>query len=382
MTIAFFTTTRAEFGLLLPLIKSVEENQVLNYELFVGGTHLAEAYGSTIHEIRASGVKISSTFDYIPPQTDPAALLNSLATETRELVKIFMEWSFDAICVLGDRYELLPVVQAAILLKKKIIHLHGGEKSEGAIDEQIRHMITKSAHLHFTACEAYAENIRKMGEQSWRVHATGALAIDNVTKMVPVPEEALFDELNLKPGHSTVLLTYHPVSLEEGLAQAMQIENIFKALDRFDFQIIITAPGADPNRDDIVNEILTQVKRNDNFHYFESLGIRSYLSLIPYCRFVIGNSSSGIIEVPYFKIPTVNIGRRQQGRLQHPSVIDAGYSEESIHQAILKATNEDFRKSIADMEYMFGDGRAAERMTSKMESLLFKEDILMKSLSF
>lgn len=379
MKIAVFTTTRAEFGILLPLIRTIERSDQLDYLLFAGGTHMNEAYGNTVQEIRNSGVKISSSFDFIPDHTDPQALVRALATETGQMAEIFSTYSFDAVCILGDRYELLPVVMAAILYKKSIIHIHGGERSEGAIDEQVRHMLTKSAHIHFAACEAYANNIRRMGEQAWRVHNTGALAADNMKNLAPVPKQELFAGLHLDEKLKTVILSYHPVSFADLPAQT-QIRNLFKALGFFDYQVIITAPGADADREIIVSEIRQVLGNRDRYHYFESLGSTNYLNLIPHCRFVIGNSSSGIIEVPYYRIPTINVGSRQEGRLQHPSVINAGNSVDSIKDAISLAENREFRSSLSKMEYLFGNGRAAHKMAEILPGILQRKDLLKKKL--
>ncbi|MCP4314351.1 MAG: UDP-N-acetylglucosamine 2-epimerase (hydrolyzing), partial [Bacteroidetes bacterium] len=321
MKIAFFTTTRADFGLLLPLIRSIRESENIDYLLFAGGAHLKQEYGFTIDEIKKTGLNLSSTFDYLPSQTAPGDLLKGLAKETGQLAEIFASFKFDAICILGDRYELLPVVQAAILFRKGIIHLHGGEKSEGALDEQVRHMITKAAHLHFAACDEYADNIRRMGEQAWRVHNTGALGVDNMRFRTPVPKKELFGDLGLDENMKTILLTYHPVTVEDEISHTEQIRNLFGALEQSAFQVMITAPGAETDRELILGEIEKQVKNNRNYHFTGSLGFTKYLNLIPHCNFVIGNSSSGIIEVPYFKIPTINVGSRQQGRIRHHSVI-------------------------------------------------------------
>lgn len=380
MKVAFFTTTRADFGLLLPLIKSIEASNRLNYLLFAGGAHLKQEYGHTIDEIKLSGVKLTSGFDYLPEQTNPGDLLKGLATESSQLAEIFSTYTFDAICVLGDRYELLPVIQAAILFRKRIIHIHGGEKSEGALDEQVRHMITKAAHVHFAACEEYAGNICRMGEQQWRVHNTGALGVDNMRFRAPMPKKELFDELGLDENMETVLLTFHPVTVEENSSQAEQISELFRALGRSDYQLMITAPGAESDRELIVEEIERQLGSNRNYHFTRSMGLTRYLNLIPHCRFVIGNSSSGIIEVPWFRIPTINVGSRQEGRIRHQSVIDTACTAETIEEAIKVAESDLFRSDIVDMEYKFGDGTAAPKMTMIMEDLLHRDDIMVKKL--
>lgn len=382
MQIAFFTTTRAEFGLLSPLIRAVDQSADLEHLLFVGGTHLSDQHGHTIDEIKNENFIITDTFDFISEDSNPVTLFKSTAVEVNELSRIFENYQIDAICILGDRYELLPIIQAAIFFQKAIIHIHGGEKSEGVIDEQIRHMITKAAHIHFAACDEYANNIRRMGEASWRVFNTGALAVDNMKSIQKVSKEVIFRELNLDKSKDLVLLTYHPVTLEKNLRPVIQIQNIFSALQSFDLQIVITAPNMEVDRNELLDEIMKQVDSNKHYHYIESLGSKKYLSLIPHCKFVIGNSSSGIIEVPYFKIPTINIGKRQKGRIRHQSIIDTDYSVKSIKDAIEKTIQEDFLNSFKNMEYKFGDGNAANRMVDFLENLPKNKDVLQKKLDF
>ncbi|OFX85983.1 MAG: UDP-N-acetyl-D-glucosamine 2-epimerase, UDP-hydrolysing [Bacteroidetes bacterium GWF2_33_16] len=382
MKIAFFTTTRAEFGVLYPLIKEIDNTSIIENLLFVGGTHLLKEHGDTIEEIKEQNIAINDTFDYISQGTNPYEILHSLAKETSELAKLFEKHEFDAVCVLGDRYELIPIIEAAILYRKYIIHIHGGEKSEGAIDEQIRHMITKAAHIHFSACDEYAKNIRKMGESAWRVFNTGALAVDNMLQIPKIPKQELFNELRLDPEKELVLMTYHPVTLEKELSPVDQMKNVFKALESFNSQVLITAPNMDVNRGEILNEIKLQVKNNSNYHFIESLGSLRYLNLIKHCKFVIGNSSSGIVEVPFFKIPTINIGNRQKGRIRHSSVIDTDYSTESIQKGIKKALNKNFLLSLQEMKYKFGNGNTAKKMVDILESITFDKKLLQKQLDF
>lgn len=380
--IAIFTTTRAEFGILTPLIRAINKSSQIESLLFVGGAHLSKDHGYTIDEIKNEGFQIQDTFDYISATTETKDISESLAKETYELTRIFSKHTFDAICILGDRYELLPIVQTAILFRKIIIHIHGGEKSEGAIDEQIRHMITKAAHIHFAACDEYAQNIRKMGESVWRIFNTGALAVDNMLHAPKIPKQELYYELGLDPEKELVLMTYHPVTLEKELAPVDQIQNIFEALQTFKGQVLITAPNMEVNRNEILREIKAKVKNNSNYHFIESLGSLRYLSLIQHCKFVIGNSSSGIIEVPFFKIPTINIGDRQKGRIRHNSVIDTDYTIESIKKGIKKALDSNFLSSLQKIEYKFGDGNTAKKMLEIIESIPFDQKLIQKKLDF
>lgn len=379
--IAIFTTTRAEFGIFSALLKVIDITDDIDYLLFVGGSHLANKYGNTINEIE-NNFQIADTFDFFLNDDSNYSLTKSLGIETFELANIFKNFDFDFCCVIGDRFELLPIINTAIIFKKPIIHIHGGEESQGAIDEQIRHMITKAAHIHFVSCREYAANIRKMGEQEWRIFNVGALGIDNIVKNKKIPKSDLFKQLKLDKNKQTVLMTYHPVTLEYKISSLKQIKNVFNALSKFNFQIIVTGPNVDVDRDIIISFINAQAKENKNIHYFDSLGVIRYYNLIPYCEFVIGNSSSGFSEVPFFKKPTINIGDRQKGRLQHTSIIDTDYSKEAIISGINKALSKDFQESIKNMEYKFGDGHTAERIIKILKDININEKLMRKELDF
>jgi GDP/UDP-N,N'-diacetylbacillosamine 2-epimerase (hydrolysing) len=381
-TVAIFTTTRAEFGLFSALIKAIQKTAEIQVMLFVGGAHLKKETGNTIKEIINQGFKIDATFDYLLDSDNEVSITKSLGIATSQLADIFEKFTFDFVCVLGDRYELLSIVTAAIIYKKPIIHLHGGEKTEGAIDEQIRHMITKASHIHFVICDEYAQNVRRMGESEWRIFNTGALAVDNISQSKLIDKATLFYKLHLNSSKPTVMLTYHPVTLEYDITPVQQIQNLFGALQGRGFQVVVTSPNVDKDYTLILNAIKNYVNENRDYHYFDSLGVMNYLSLVSHCEFVIGNSSSGIIEIPYFKIPTINIGNRQKGRIRHESIIDTDYSKESIIHGIEQATNDSFRRDIQNMNYKFGSGNVAETMVNIIKGINMDSRLIQKTLDF
>ena len=381
LKIAVFTTSRAEFGILSSLLREIRKEDEIDYYLFVGGSHLVIELGKTINEIKEE-FEITDTFDFFLNEDSSYSLSKSLGIEQIELASIFRNYDFDAICVLGDRFELLPIVNTAIIFKKPIIHIHGGETTQGAIDEQVRHMITKAAHVHFVSCDEYKENIRKMGEPESRVFNVGALSVDNIVNNKVIIKSKLFNELKLDKSKNNILLTYHPVTLEYKLEPLTQIKNVFKALDKFNFQVVITAPNNEIDRNIIMGYIENIVNSKRDYHFVESLGINRYLSLIPHCEFVIGNSSSGINEVPFFRIPTVNIGDRQKGRIRHKSVIDVDYSINSIVKGIKNALEPNFRKRLKKMKYKFGDGHAAERILKILKDIKINEQFMRKESDF
>ena len=379
--IGIFTTTRAEYGLLSSLLDAIDKDDSLDYLLFVGGGHHLQSQGKSINEMQRHAKKIVP-FDFLLSTDSDNTLTQSLGVEFFLLSDLFMKYNFEFTCVLGDRVELLPIVQTSIVYRKPIIHIHGGEITEGAIDDQIRHMITKASHIHFAICEEYARNIIQMGEESWRVHSVGALGIDSITNRGVIEIAELFKQLGLLESKPTILLTYHPVTLELTTPALTQIENVFHSLNEFDYQVVVTAPNIDQSHDDIFTIIDQQISKNENYFYVESLGIERYQSMLSYIDFVIGNSSSGILEAPFFKIPTVNIGDRQKGRIRHDSVIDTGYSIEDISEGIEEAQNMIRMNVLKEMTYKFGDGNAASRMTEIIKLSKVDFDMMRKKLEF
>lgn len=378
LKIAFFTTTRAEFGIMSSFIQKIQKNKQFKVLLFVGGTHLRKEYGNTIDEIKSLGFEITDTFDYIQEGNSNSSIAKSSGQCMIELTRIFDKYDFDIISVLGDRYELIPIVLTSIIYNKPIIHWGGGEFTEGAIDNQIRHMVTKAANIHFVATRQYAKNIVSMGEKPERIYITGSPVIENLKKFTPIPKKELFEDLGLSDNKPVILLTYHPVTIEQKISPLDQIQNLFEAVSHFNFQLVITASNLESNRDIIMNFINNKVKENYEYHYFDSLGIKKYHSLIPHCLFLIGNSSSGIFEAPYFKVPTINIGDRQKGRFMHESVITTNYTTESIIDGINNALDETFRNKLKDMHYEFGNGNASELAIAFLEKLIIDERLIRK----
>ena len=381
-TIAIFTTTRAEFGAFIPLIRVIERSERLNHLLFVGGAHLAHEYGHTIDEINKEGFPITGTFDYLLNENTSSSITKSCGLNLIEIASIFNEYDFDIVCLAGDRYELLSIAFSSILFKKPIIHLYGGEITEGVIDDQVRHMLTKSAHLHFTSCGEYAEHVKKMGEENWRVHVAGELVIDNVKHVPKAEKHQLFSDIGISPERKTVLLTYHPVTLEKDLNPAAQFDCIIQTLKKYEYQVVITTPNAEIGSDGILEYINKQINENSNFTFVHSLGLMRYYSLLPFCAFMIGNSSSGLLEAPFFKVPTINIGNRQAGRLLHESVLSCECSDKDISDAIKKTEEKSFQEKVAQMKFKLGDGYAAERIVSVLENMDISSTLLFKKLDF
>ncbi len=248
----------------------------------------------------------------------------SLEMTQKGVNKIFNKYKFDSVMILGDRIERLPIVSAALAYRKFIFHIHGGEITTGALDDQVRHMITKSAHLHFTICKNYSKNILDMGEEKFRVHNVGSLGV-----------EKILNSFQKEKKNNQVILTYHPETLRSKFSWNRNFLKIVHELNKFNFDVIITSPGHEKGSKNQINFIKKIIKNNKKFSFVKSLGVNGYFETLKKSLFVIGNSSSGIIEVPYYRIPTINIGLRQNGRFFHKSIIQCNTSSFGIRKSIL-----------------------------------------------
>ena len=377
-TIAIFSSTRGDMSILSPLIKKINQDKKIKYLFFVGGTHLVENYGKTVDEIKDLKIKIKAKFNYLVPGNENKNFVESLGRAHKSISKIFSKYNFDFVCILGDRFEKLAIVNNSIIYNKPIIHLHGGEVTEGVIDNQIRNMITKASHLHFVICEKYKNNIINMGENRKRVFNFGSLAVDNMKIIKKIPKKRLFHNLGLNINIPTILLTYHPVTLEKKISGLKQIKNIFKAIDNFDFQTLITAPGHEIGRSEIENFIKRKAKKDKKIVYIKSIGHKNLFNLMPHCKFVIGNSSSGIIEAPFLRVPTINIGDRQKGRFMHASVINCSYEYNKIKRSIEKRFSNSFKKRLKKFKYFFGKGNSSNRIIEKIKKTKIDQSFLRK----
>jgi len=385
--VACFTFTRAEYGLLRWVLKRIENHKKIQVKLFVGGTHLSKKYGMPLSEIQKDNIKIDNIIDFLIDNDTPSALSKSVGTAIVSIAQLFICDKPDIVVIVGDRYELFSVAIVSLIHNVPIIHIGGGEKTYGAIDEQVRHSVTKLSHIHIVSTEQYAENVSKMGEEDWRIQILGAPGVENIYKFELKSIEELKNELGIDLSIPTLLITYHPVTLEKKITTEEQIENLFKALSYFkDFQIIFTASGADVERDVIMEKVQKFVESNSRTFLFNNLGSLLYLSVAKHCKAVVGNSSSGIIEIPSLKVPTVNIGDRQKGRMVAESVIHCGYESEDIVKAIEKAVgDEEYLKKIVNIKNPYdpyGDGDFSGRFLRVIENIIVDEKLLRKELDF
>lgn len=365
--IAVITSTRAEFGLLMPVIKELREYEDKDFlvELIVTGTHLYEEYGNTIDEIESNGLRIDFLIMIPVDSEDERDISHNQAVALEKFTDLFLERRYFGIVILGDRYEMLSIAIAAGNTYTPIFHLCGGDTTEGAVDEWIRHSITKMSFLHFPTNEESYRRILQLGESPERVFNYGSTSIDNIVNSANMDKVEVLNSLGMCECIYAVC-TYHPVTMERGTID-WQIKSFIEAISSFpEIEFILTKSNADQGGAHI-NQLFEDAERHiKNLHVFASLGVVRYLSLMKTAEFVIGNSSSGIIETPAFHIPTVNIGDRQRGRLQPESIINCEANRESIISAIRKVRTQNFKDMCRHVVSPYGDGHAAAKIAKKI----------------
>lgn len=340
------TGSRAEYGLLFWLLKEIETDKKIKLQLIVTGMHLSSKFGLTYKEIEKN-FKIDKKIN-ISLKTDTSqSISNSMSIAQRSFSKTYNELKPDIIVVLGDRYEIFSSVSAAMIARIPVAHIHGGEVTEGAIDEAIRHSITKMSHLHFTAAKKYFKRVVQLGEDPKRVFNVGGMGIENIKRLKLLSKKKLEKSINFKLGKKNILVTFHPVTLENKTSK-YQFQEILNAIkDLKNTKVIFTKTNSDHDGS-IINSMIDKFtnKYPDKFFGIASLGQLRYLSVLQYVDVVVGNSSSGLLEAPSFKIATINVGDRQKGRLKAKSVIDCLPNKLSIKKAIKKAYSKEFKKKL------------------------------------
>jgi GDP/UDP-N,N'-diacetylbacillosamine 2-epimerase (hydrolysing) len=363
--ICVVTGTRADYGLLYPVIKKIKLSTKLTLQLIATNAHLSSNFGMTYKQIEQDGFVLDAKIDNLFSSDEITSMPKSTGLALSLLSKSFKKLRPDVILILGDRYETLAAATAAMLMKIPIAHIHGGESTEGAVDEYIRHSITKMSFLHFCSTEFYRKRVIQMGENPNRVFNTGAPGIDNVLNLKLLTKSQLESELNWKLSSKNALFTYHPVTLSDNNIRT-DLKRIFKTLSRFDINILFSYANADIGGTIINFEIEKFCSRNPKKYKVEkNLGQLKYLSAMKHVDLIIGNSSSGIIEAPSFNKPVVNIGDRQKGRLRNENVIDC--SLESLEASITLALTKFFLVKCKKIKNIYGNGNASELIVQKLE---------------
>ena len=366
--IALFSTSRAEFGLVNNLYSELKKKKIKVF-LFVGGAHLSETYGNTIREIKNSKIKINDLFYYSPKKNNPISISKSIGISTIELAKIFKKHNFDNVIAFGDRFDLIPIITNSLIFNKKIIHISGGEETIGAIDNKIRNMVSKSADIHFTSCDEYSNNLVKLGEKKNAIFNAGTLSFNNKLILKQTRED-IIKKYNLNKDLPIVSFTYHPTLIEDNLEIEKKLYHIFRALNEFKLNLIINSPNLEVNSNKVIKILKKKIKQNRFYKFYKSLGFENYHNLVKHSDFIIGNSSSGIIEAPYYKTPSINIGLRQKGRIRHKSVIDVNYDYKKIAQSIKKALSSGFKSKLKNQKYKFGKGDTSQKIAKILNKIL------------
>lgn len=378
--ICIVTATRAEYGQLSRLIKLAAEDHSCELQLLVTGTHLSKDFGYTCDEIENDGFKITEKIDIKLSSDSPYDISLSMGTAISSFTSAFIKLKPDIVVLLGDRYEIFAVATAAMLCQIPIAHLGGGAVTEGAIDEAIRHSVTKMAHLHFAGAELEKKRIIQLGETPWRVFNFGEPAVDVIKNTPLLSKDKLEAFMGRKFQKHNLLITYHPVTLAGRGDSVRQFDKLLEVLDKLkDTLLIFTKPNADADCRSIAEKIDSYVKSNhEKAIAFFSMGRVNYLSAMQFVDAVVGNSSSGLAEAPTFKIATINIGSRQTGRIKASSVIDCAPEKKQISEAFKKLYSDEFRKSLKNTVNPYGEGGASEKIyqvikTFPLENILKKQ---------
>lgn len=377
--ITVVTGTRAEYGLLKHIMMSINTEFSLNLQIVVTGTHLSSKYGMTINEIILDGFNIDEVCPILLDYEGRGKTAREMAIAINEFSRVFDRLKTDILLILGDRYEILAAAVTAMTMDIPIAHISGGESTEGAIDEQIRHSITKLSHLHFPGATVYAENIINMGEESWRVFDVGDPGIENIKLTEFMTQNELNNSIGIRVDENTFLVTYHPVTLERDDIQN-QISNLISALRLFDNDMIITYPNSDNGGDKIIYALEEFALEKSNVHLFKNLGSLIYLSVMKYCGVIVGNSSSGIVEAPFFKKPVVNIGNRQKGRLIANNIIQSSYESNEIYESIQKAFTKEFLEQVKETKSLYGEGNTSKEIIDVLKKINIDSKLLTKKL--
>ena len=363
------TTSRSDYGILYPLLREIDNDKELNLHLLISGSHMSKEYGKTISEIIDDGFKDYEIFDVVGQtysKENPQAVI--MSNTINEFSNYFFKNKPDILVLLGDRFETLGVAISAMLNKVPIAHIHGGEKTIGAIDDAIRHSITKLSHLHFVSCDEYKNRVRQLGENPNNIFSVGSLGVENISSIKLQSKENLKSILKIKNDKQIFLVAYHPTTLGD-LTPIQELKILLSALQIYKEQnIVFTGSNIDHGGSDINKLIVDTVSKNTNYYFFNSLGRDLFLNLMYHCDLIIGNSSSGIIEAPSFKKPVLNIGRRQEGRVMAKNILQSPLNVTEIRNAIDRASQKAFNDGLKDVVNPYAKNNVSKEITGILKS--------------
>ena len=370
--IAVVTSSRADYGLLRNLLFLIKKSDEFELKLIVTGSHLSEKYGFTIREILEDKLDIYKKINLNLISDSPHFLSSSISIGIKKFAKVFEILHPDLLIVLGDRFEILCPVITAYLENIPIAHIHGGETTEGAFDEAVRHSVTKFSSLHFVASDIYRKRVIQLGENPSKVFNVGGLGVDAISSIKLLSKKEIQENLNLNIGRKSLIITYHSVTLQREKTQEDISELILSLQKLTDITLIITLPNSDTDNYKIISSFRSFAHKNKNVYIFKSLGQINYYSLLAIVDGVVGNSSSGLLEVPSFKKGTINIGDRQKGRLKAKSIIDCNANSDSISKAISILYSKKFQKELKNVKNPYGNRGSSKKIFNILKKMSFR----------
>jgi UDP-hydrolysing UDP-N-acetyl-D-glucosamine 2-epimerase len=367
--IGVVTVGRSDYGIYFPILKRIDSDPDIRLHLIVAGMHLLPEFGSTVKEIEADGFEIAERIEMLLSSDSPTGIAQSMGMGTIGFAKAYTRFRPDILVVLGDRFEMHAAALAALPFKIPVAHIHGGELTQGAFDDCLRHSITKLSHLHFVATEEYFQRVLQLGEEPWRVYVSGAPSLDNLSRVKRLNADQLEKKFSISINSPPLMVTFHPVTLEYERT-AWHVGELLDVLKSFKMPMIFTMPNADTENRTVSSMI-------EDFSLQHS-STQDYFSLMSVAAAMIGNSSSGIIEAPSFELPVVNIGSRQAGRIRAANVIDVSYERKEVAEGLTKALSPEFRANLKGLKNPYGSGKASEVIVEKLKEIDLNERLITK----
>ena len=368
---------RSDYGIYLPILRHIQSDADLKLILYVSGMHLSPDFGLTARMIEADGFEIGERVEMLLSSDSPEGIAKSIGLGVIGFSQAFHRTRPDILVVLGDRFDMYTAALTALPFKIPVAHIHGGEVTSGALDDALRHSMTKLSHLHFVSTEVYRQRVEQLGEEPWRIVVSGAPGLDHLHSLEFLSKSEIESRYGVRLDHPPLLVTFHPVTLEFEQVE-WQIGELLAALDEIALPVIFTLPNADTGNSVIRRKIAEFTATREKAWDIDNLGTQGYFSMMKVARMMVGNSSSGIIEAPSFRLPIVNIGTRQNGRVKAANVVDTGYTRNEIMQAIHTALEPGYLRSLENLENPYGDGHASEKIIEHLKNIPLDEQLLVK----
>ena len=376
-TVGVVTIGRSDYGVYLPVLRDIQREPGLELRLIVGGMHLSPEFGSTVKAIEEDGFEVNERVEMLLSSDTPEGIAKSMGMGSIGFGQAFARTRPDILVVLGDRFEMHAAALAALPFKIPVSHIHGGELSQGAFDDALRHCITKLSHLHFVSCTEYGRRVAQLGEETWRITVSGSPSLDQLKSVKLLDADSLEASYGIQMTPPPLLVTYHPVTLEIEQTR-WQVSELLAALDAIGLPVVFTQPNADTSGRVITGMIREFVNSHPSTWMVDNLGPQGYASLMALALAMVGNSSSGMLEAAPMGLAVVNIGTRQQGRLRTANIIDVGYPQSEIIKGIQQAVSSEFREMTAKIISPYGDGRASGRIVSVLKRVALDDRLLTK----